>query len=277
MTTQFWNSEGALRVIGPGHVIFAAGTAGIAVLTLIYGDFGLQWQPLPQGIPGRPMLAYATGAVVLAASIGVFFPRSALLSALLLALYQLIWVLTRGAQVEPNPLSVGSWLGLCEALALLIGGWILFALLLRRARASDTTFIAGYRSMLTARLLFGFCCLGFGLSHFAYADFTASMIPHWLPGPLWWAYLTGACHIAAGLGLLCSILPGLAATLEALMLSAFVLLVHVPSLVASPPLDWAPTSRLQWTPLFIACALAGSAWLLASSQRSKAAVKRGPP
>jgi hypothetical protein len=51
------------------------------------------------------------------------------------------------------------------------------------------------------------------------------------------------------------------------MLTLFALFVHVPSIGASPALAWAPTARLQWTALSIACTLAGAAWLLADSLR----------
>lgn len=34
---------------------------------------------------------------------------------------------------------------------------------------------------------------------------------------------------------------------------------------ATPPVDWAPTSRMQWTALCMSGALAGSAWLVAGS------------
>lgn len=258
-----------IRTVGSGHILFALGTAGTAVLSLIYGDFALQWQPFPDWIPGRAALAYASGVVVLAASVGVFFRRTAVTCALVLSVYQLIWVLTRGAGVIPAPASVGSWLSVCESLTATIGGWILLASLVRRTGSPDFSFLASARAMRTARILFGLCCLVFGLSHFTYASFTADMIPRWLPERLWLAYLTGAGHMAAGLALVLAIAARLAATLEALMLSSFVVLVHIPSIGASPALDWAPTPRVQWTALSIACTLAGAAWLISASLREQ--------
>jgi len=44
--------------------------------------------------------------------------------------------------------------------------------------------------------------------------------------------------------------------------------VHVPGIGAAPPLDWAETSRLQWTAFFMASTLAGSAWIVASALRT---------
>jgi uncharacterized membrane protein len=256
-----------MRTIRPGQLIFVLGTAGLAVLSLIYGDFALQWQPVPDWIPGRTGLAYVSGVVILIACVGVFFRRIGIVSACVLMIYQSAWVLTHAAELLPGPWSVGAWLGLCEALALLIGAWILYVSLLPQSGGPRFGFLASDRSQHTARILFGICCVVFGLSHFVYAGFTAGMIPHWLPARLALAYLTGACHVAAGVAIATTILARLAATLEALMLSLIVLLVHVPSIGAMPAPDWAPTTRIQWTALCVACALAGSTWLLADLLR----------
>ena len=117
--------------------------------------------------------------------------------------------------------------------------------------------------------VFAVACLVFGLSHFVYSDFTARMIPAWLPLPLTLAYLTGLGHIATGIALLCMTLPRLAATLEALMLSSFVLLVHVPSIGAAPPPFWAPSYEAELFVGLAALAIAASGWTIASSLAGK--------
>jgi len=87
------------------------------------------------------------------------------------------------------------------------------------------------------------------------------MVPSWLPYRLGFAYLTGAGHLTAGLALLLGIVPALAATLEASMITSFVLLLHMPGVFSEPH------SRLQWTMLSVASAHAGAAWLIAGSIR----------
>ena len=89
----------------------------------------------------------------------------------------------------------------------------------------------------------------------------ATLVPAWLPGHLGWAYLTGAGHFSAGLAILLGIVPRLAATLEALMVSIFVLTIHVPGVLGTP------RDRDQWTELFVACAIGGVAFLIAHSYR----------
>jgi uncharacterized membrane protein len=63
-----------------------------------------------------------------------------------------------------------------------------------------------------------------GLSHLVYPDVVA-LVPVWLPFRLFWLYATGIGHIAAGVVLIVSVPPRLAAVMEAAMMSSFVLLV----------------------------------------------------
>jgi uncharacterized membrane protein len=197
----------------------------------------------------------------------LLFERTAAICALALTAYQLIWVLMRGAGVVPHVTSIGEWQGFCEGLALLTGSWILWASLARPGDPARIELLEGERAMRVARGLFGVSCVVFGLAHFAYADFTAEMIPRWFPARLSLAYLTGAFHVAAGIGILGSSFARVAARLETLMLGSFVLLVHIPSVAMAPPPKWALSRQVQWTELLLAWGLAASAGVVAASGR----------
>jgi uncharacterized membrane protein len=155
--------------------------------------------------------------------------------------------------------------GFFEALGPLIGAWILFALLRRQDVARAPTAMTGDRALRVARGLFGVACVEYGAGHFAYAKFTAAMVPAWLPGPTGIAYLTGACHAAAGLGLLFGIYPRLAATMEGIMMSLFGVLVWLPSFFAHPRPDWASPAQVQWSETLLTFLMAGSAFIVARS------------
>jgi uncharacterized membrane protein len=114
------------------------------------------------------------------------------------------------------------------------------------------------RRPLFHRLGFGLCLVIFGASHFVYADFTAQMVPAWLPDRLGLAYLTGAIHTLTGACLLAGLRVRVAATIEALMMSSFVALVHIPGVAQ------APKDRMQLTMLGMASLLTTAAWLVAS-------------
>jgi uncharacterized membrane protein len=187
-------------------------------------------------------------------------------SALTICIYQLVWAAICVLPVLSKPLSVGAWYGFCEALAPLIGAWILYALL-RWDSVGSVMPIAVQRAVRAAQILFGLTCIFYGWSHFAYAEYTAAMVPAWLPARLGFAYFTGVGHIAAGVGLVVWILPRLAATLEASMMSLFGLLVWVPSFFAQPRPEWATPPQNQWSELVVNLVLAAAAWLVATSLR----------
>jgi uncharacterized membrane protein len=157
----------------------------------------------------------------------------------------------------------GVWLGIGELVVLLTGGWILFAKLANLPEGSPLRFATGEKSIRVARILFAVSLIPIGLSHIVYVKPTTDMVPAWLPYRVGWAYLSGAGHIAAGLGVLFSIFPKAAATAEAGMLTVFTLLVWVPAILA------APKTRLPWTAFFISWAIASAVWVVAQNISSK--------
>lgn len=243
-----------MRVGAAARLLFAAVLAAIGALDLVFRDFALQWQPVPASVPHRFILAIASGVFLIVCATGLVSRQHKMLAMTFACLYLIVWVaLLQGPHVLAAPLSIGAWLGFAENLALLAAALIVLA-----SVSPEPVSLIRF-----ARVLFGLACIEFGLSHFAYADVTASMIPVWIPDRLFLAYLTGAGHCAAGVAIVFGVLPRLGATLEALMMSSFVALVHVPG-VAHAPID-----RMQWTMLVFAFALAGSAWVIAGSLRDR--------
>ncbi len=173
-----------MRVIGAGHLLFALGLAGLGVLSLVSGDFALNWQPVPAWVPWRETLAYASGILLLAGGIGMLVERTAAPCALVMATYMLSWVLVlQVPRAAAAPGNVGMWLGVSESTVLMTGGWMVFASLARPADQLRMRFVTGSGGARVARLLFGAACLVLGLSHFVYADGTASMVPALAPRP----------------------------------------------------------------------------------------------
>jgi uncharacterized membrane protein len=235
------------------RTLFAAALAGLGVLTFVYADFALNWQPIPDGIPARQALIYVSAFALVACAATLLVRRAAAIGALLTAAYlALFWIWPQMLQVLPHPESVGRWLGLCETIGVFCGAGLLWS----DSTANGTGFAFFSR-------LFGACCIVYGVSHFVYAQFTAAMVPAWLPQRLWLAYGTGALHVIAGVFLMIGWRARVAAALESLMMLSFVLLVHIPSVWMRPPPAWAPNLRTELTPLFWASALAATPMLIA--------------
>jgi uncharacterized membrane protein YphA (DoxX/SURF4 family) len=241
-----------MRSIGTGRALFAIACASIAILSLSYGDFVPKGQPFPAWLPGREAWIYGSAILLLALSGGLCFSRTTLPSLLTLGVYQLVWTAVCALPIFSMPRDVGTWYGFCEALTPLLSAWILYG-----------------RAVRVAQALFGLTCIFYGWSHFFYADYTAGMVPAWLPAHLGLAYFTGIAHIAAGIGLTLGVLPRLAATLEAIMMSLFGLMVWVPSFFMHPRPAWATSTPNQWSELVVSLTLATCAWLAAMSLRDR--------
>lgn len=80
-----------------------------------------------------------------------------------------------------------------------------------------------------ARFVFAAIMAVFGLFHFMNASGMSGMIPDWLPGGVFWVYLTGVALLAAAIALFSNKKARLAMYLLAFMLVIFVLVLHIPA------------------------------------------------
>jgi uncharacterized membrane protein len=243
----------------PGQALMAIGLLALGVLALRYGDFALVWQPVPEWLPARHAVAYASGVLMLLLGVGLLFRTTASLAARVLFPYLILWACLKLPAIFVAPQIEGVWLGLGELTLLLAGGWMLFCQLVEVAPNSKFRFLAGESGMRAARIMFGLSAIPVGLSHLVYGHLTADYVPAWLPYRIGWAYLTGAGQIAAGLGVLFSVLAWLAAAAEAGMITCFTLLVWLPAILR------APKERLNWTAFFISWIIGSAAWIVAQN------------
>lgn len=225
------------------RVVYGLGALALGVLGLAVGDFALQWQPVPKDIAFRAELARLSASLLFVFGLATIWRRTSAVGSFSLGMSYGIWVVVLHMPVALADASqVASWNAVAEALALSLSGLVGWAVVARPDLAP------------IGRRLFGLCPVIFGLAHFGYAKFTASMVPGWLPAPLFWAWFTGAAHMAGGLALVAGVQTRLAATLLAAMYGAFALILHLPRVIA------APDSQIEWTMLSIAISLAGAAW-----------------
>lgn len=227
---------------------FAIGAIGFGLAGLIHGNFWVQWQLVPESLPGRVMLAQIGNALLIVGGALLLWRPPALWAAILLAGFYGFWaVAIHAPRLAAHPANVGVWLGFAEIVAFAIGGAVLALLLTERWRPM---------AMRAATILFGGCALVFGVAHFVYLDITASMVPAWMPARHFLAGLTGIAHLAAAASIASGVLARLAATLMTAMVASFALLVHVPRVIASPG------DHMEWSMLCIAITLAGACWIM---------------
>ena len=234
-----------------GVRVFAASTVALGLVGVAWGDFAAVWQPVPDDLPGRVVLAYLTALVLIASGAGLLWRRSARASAATLASLFLIFGMLWLPRVVHHPRILGTWNGVFEQLALVAAALTYLAAI---------TLPNGSHLGRAARILFGVCLLSFGATHFDALKPTADLVPTWLPpSRRFWAAATGVFHIAAGVAILADVLPVLASRLFTAMLITFGALVWAPRLFANPH------DHTVWAGNAINLTLIGAAWLMADS------------
>jgi hypothetical protein len=238
---------------GSGHFglrVYGLGAVALGGVDLAFQKLAAPWQAVPGLDPGPAFVPILIGLALLLGGAGLQARRSAAASAWLLTAVYLLFAAGWLARVIALPAILGTWLGICEQLALAIGGvacWLAIAADAGRARSIAHA----------CRIGFGLCCLVFGAAHFVYAKETGAMVPTWLPGGgLFWAHATGIAHALAGLALVSGIRALIAARLLTAMFVGFGLLVWLPMLVKSPELS-------NWGGNAVNLALVGAAWAVA--------------
>jgi len=228
--------------------LYALGAILLGAVGLYFHDFAMQWQPVPKGMPMYTPLVYVSGLILIVGGSAILTRKGERGGALLLAAFYGLWVIALHLPAAfASWRHIGAWNGPAEITFLTTGGVALFATSAGQLRSTLA---------LVARLLAGASAIVFGFAHFNYADFTASMVPAWIPYPLFWAYATGAGHLAAGVALVSGIQARLAATLLAAMMGSFVVLLHIPRVIAHPEL------HAEWIMLAVSSSLTGAALLI---------------
>lgn len=194
------------------------------------------------------VLALLSGVILLVTGVGLLSPGfQAPASRLLLVYLILLTVLREGPPVVLTPLDELAWLELGMFTVVVVAGWLL-------------TGKGGLRTLRPAlRVILGLALIPVGLSHFFYLKITTDLVPAWMPVRVFWAYLVGVAHIAAGLGVLFDVFPRLAAMLEAGMLMAFAILVWIPRVIASPGVQF------NWTEMLGTWVIGAAMWVVADS------------
>jgi uncharacterized membrane protein YphA (DoxX/SURF4 family) len=228
---------------------YAAGAILLGAVGIVFHDFAMQWQPVPADIGMRTQLAYLAGALLAVGGAMLLAPRLERAGALLLTIFIGLWMLVLNLpSAIASPSHIGSWNSPAEIAFMASGALALYAYGMS----------GNLRPVLrtTARVLAGVSAIVFGFAHFNYIDFTASMVPGWIPFKTFWAWATGAGHLATGLAMATGFDARVAAGCEAAMMGSFVLLLHLPRVIA------APDQHAEWIMLGVSTMLTGAALLV---------------
>jgi uncharacterized membrane protein len=115
------------------------------------------------------------------------------------------------------------------------------------------------RIISPGRIFIAISLLVFGIQHFLYANFVATLVPAWMPGRLFWAYFVGVAFVAAAIGAVVQRMTRPAGILLGILFFLFVVTLHITRIAAHS------RDGNEWTSGFVALAMCGVAWILAGA------------
>jgi uncharacterized membrane protein YphA (DoxX/SURF4 family) len=254
-----------------GRLCFVISIAFFGLQYLLYGRFEGGLPLVPPWTPGAPALAYLLGAALILSAVSIATLWNARYSAISLGILLLLSFLFLHSLHASSILHNGTdRTRAFEGLTLSAIAFVLTGVLPLKVGSFARRNIL--KDVVTfGRLLFAISMIVFGVQHFMYAAFIATLIASWIPLHLFWVYFTGAGFIVAGLSIATGILAALASMGLGLMFLLWFLLLHAPRVAASP------RNGDEWTSAFVALAVSGGSFILAAALGKPSKKEKGEP
>src|SRR5277367_3405696 len=239
-----------MAVFGTEHLTDTAGIASI----------------VPKWMPAHTFWAYLVGIALIAAALSITLKIQARLVATLLgAMFCCFVLMIHISNIVASKGDRFLWAVGLRDIAF-AGGAFAFA----ASQMSATNTGRGRGLATVARFFIGIPALFFGVEHFLHPTFATGVplqkvMPEWIPGRLFWAYLTGAVLIVSGGCLVANKKTREAATHLGLMILLLVLFEYLPVLFASP------LNIVSLNYVFDTLAFSGAALVLADASGDRSA------
>ncbi|CAN5283217.1 hypothetical protein BH11BAC6_BH11BAC6_12290 [soil metagenome] len=259
------------KLIKAGRLCYCLGLAAIAFQQFFYGDMRPVFLPAawPSWIHGFSIWVYISGAAFITACIFILLKKRArtvslFLGGLLLFLFIAFHVPYLLFVNQNFPYHLGLWTDPLKELALAGGAFIIAGTFPAEKPGAEKQFLL--TRLLEKLIPFGslfFCItmISFGIDHFFYTDFVATLVPSWFPDHTFCTYFAGVALIGSGVAIILKIRVKAIAILLGAMLFLWFILLHIPRAAADP---FGNTGN-EVTSVFEALAFSGIAFFIAGN------------
>ena len=237
-----------------GRILFGTSAVMFGVVALLWRHSDM-WQrllllpgPVATGIAWCLAIAQITGGVAL------LHPRTARFGSIALGAVYALFTLACIPGIVHAPTAYVQYGAFFEQLCPACGALAVYAATEPDARRSATLGRA-------SRLGLGLCAISFALAQLFYLQFTASLVPAWIPpNQLFWAIVTTIAFVLAAVAILLDRQARLAIRLLTVMLALFGVLVWIPHIVARPQ------ALSNWSEFAETFLIAGAAWVVGNAR-----------
>ena len=254
------------KLLFAGRICFALGVAGIGLQQFFYAGFRPFLVPgWVEWLANATPLIYLFGAGLIIATGCVLFNVKAKSALLILAVLFLLscLLLHIPSNLAQDLISPGAWTNALKVLAF-SGGSLIIAGSYTDDESIKPSALEGTLGKLIplGRFFFGVMLIVFGIDHFLYAQFVATLVPEWIGSNKFWTYFAGTALIGSGVSLVTKIKIDQVSLMMGMMIFTWFLILHIPRAVAMEDLD-----GNELTSVFQALAFSGVGFVLAYQYR----------
>ncbi len=223
-----------------GRKAFGICLIAIGIQQLVYGDFDPVF--LPGAFASSPIytfLAYPWGIAFTAAGVCILLNKKSYQVSLIMGgVFLLLFLFFQSPYllfVDQYGNSLGTWTRALKGLAF-AGGAFAVAGSYSDENIQLPSSIKWLEKLIPfAGAFFSTTMILFGIEHFLYAQFVATLVPIWIPGgQMFWTYFAGVALIGSGVCITLKIKLKLVAMLLGTMIFLWFIVLHIPRAVADP-------------------------------------------
>ncbi len=250
-----------------GRIFFGIALVGTGLPAIYFNAYPYYLlPPLNFLTPGAAILHYICGILLILVGTCIVFvkkirPATLLFGGVLLLIFCFLYIPYQ-FMGNPKHLHLAEWENAEKELSLAGGAFI----------------IAGCYSVKNENLLYRFLgkliplgdvfvaipIISFGILHFQFAKEVSTMVPSWIPNPIFWTYLAGIGLFGSGISIILKIKTRFIAALLGTIIFIWFAILHIPETIASSYADLGG----EITSTFLALAYSGMAFVIAGSPHS---------
>lgn len=222
------------KLIQIGRWFFVTGMIGFCFHQMMYADlkpvFLASW---PNGFPLQQQISVVVCLLLIVEFVSIGFGKNAKTLAFVTATLFLIFFLGNHLpyQLKTNPAFLGGWTDALKLVILSGGTYIISDSFERKDKELPPKF---FTLNILGKYLVGIPIIIFGIEHFVYIEFVATLVPGWIPGHIFWTYLAGIGLILAGISIVINIETKLACLLLGSTIFIWFIVLHIPRAIADP-------------------------------------------
>ena len=260
-----------------GRAFYGLGIAGIGIQQFIYADFRPvllpQW---PSWIPWLALWAYLAGAALIVTGAIIILSKNARKTSVVLGiaflLFFFLFQVTYQLFISPFSFHFGLWTNPLKELAFSGGAFLIAGSYPQQRLYTNKSFFETIAGLIIpyGRIFFSITMIIFGIDHFLYTEFVATLVPEWIPWHVFWTYFAALALIGAGLAIILKFKLKLVGTLLGIMLFIWFVILHIPRAITDPYID----KGNEVTSVFEALAYSGIGFLIANMTKVKYGLTR---